>query len=86
MEKEKKNEDWLIAVFEKENFDQNLARHRLCTFKKTYDNIVITAFHSTKRKITRLCIELRVKDAARLSSERSLLMLIDKEGMVHWKD
>jgi hypothetical protein len=86
MAKVKKSEDWLTALFKKGNFDENLAKHPLRTFKKTYDDIVVIAFHGTETKITRFCIELRLKDAAQFPSERSLLMLIDKEGIVHWKD
>jgi hypothetical protein len=86
MEKKQRDRDWLTALFEKENFDENLARHSLCMFKKTYDDIVVIAFQGTEREMTRLCIELRLKDAAQLPSERSLVMLIDKEGIVHWKD
>jgi len=84
-EKKKRQKDWLVVLFRKENFDENLERHPLHTFKKTYDGVVVAGFHGTASEITKLCVELQCVNAALLSSERSVLMQIDKEGIVHWE-
>jgi hypothetical protein len=83
--KKKRQKDWLVVLFRKENFDENLQRHPLYTFKKTYDGVVVLAFHGRESEITKLCLDLQCIDAALPFSERNVLMQIDKEGIVHWE-
>ena len=83
--KNKRKKDWLVVLFRKENSNKNLETHPLFTFKKTYDGVVVAGFHGTASEITKLCVELQCVNAALPSSERSVLMQIDKEGIVHWE-
>ena len=80
----KKN--WLIVLFEKSNFDKKLESHPLNTFKKTYGCVIIEAFHGSEEQITKLCVELQLHEASLPPNSRSVLMQIDKEGIVVWKD
>ncbi len=84
--KKKRRKDWLVVLFRKQNFDENLERHPLNTFKKTYDGVVVLAFHGKEPEITKLCVDLQCINAALPPSERSALMQIDKEGIVHWEN
>ena len=78
----KKKKDWLIVLFKKEKFDRELEDHAMCTFKRTYNDVVVLAFHGEERKITRLCHVLQGINEALIPSLRSVLMQIDSEGII----
>lgn len=83
MNKAKKKKDWLVVLFRKANFDEKLERNALYTFKQSYDGIVVVLFNGPEPAITMLCLKLLSVDAALHPSERSVLMQIDKEGIVN---
>lgn len=84
--RKKRKKDWLVVLFRKENFDDNLERHPLYSFKKTYDGVVVLAFNGGESEITKLCLDLQCINVALPTSKRRVLMQIDKEGIVHWEN
>ena len=81
--KKRSYEDWLIVLFKKETFDKKLEDYSLCVHKRTLDNIVILTFRASEVEITKLCIDFELGKWEKLPDERSLLMIIDKEGIVY---
>lgn len=76
-------EDWCFVVFSKKTFHPELGNHRLCVHKRTLeDAVVMLTFRGSVDEISKLIVNFELGYAEKLPDERSLLMIIDREGIV----
>jgi len=80
--KKRSYEDWCFVVFSKKTFDSKLENHPLCVHKRTLeDAVVMLTFRGSPIQISRLIVRFELGELAKL--EESLLMIIDREGIVY---
>jgi len=83
MPKKRSYNDWCIILFSKRTFNPKLENHPLCTFKRTLeDAVVMLTFRGPEKEISKLIVNFELEYETKLEDERSLLMIIDREGIV----
>ena len=81
--KKRSYEDWCFVVFSKKTFNSKLENHPLCVHKRTLEDAVVTlTFRASPNEISKLIVDFELSYAAKLPDGRSLLMIIDREGIV----
>ena len=79
----KKYEDWCIILFSKKNYNEKYEKNPLCVNKKILeDTVVVLTFRGTTKQITNLIVSSKLSEETKFPQERSILMIIDKEGIV----